>query len=212
MPNILKRLEIGKTYGCYTVLAEELRTNSKGRNSYWYYTRCECGNEAWVIRGTVEKNTGHCIACCVRKHGKSHTRLAYIRNSMVQRCYNPNDKRYPCYGARGIRVCDEWRNDAASFYKWAEENGYKDKQGLSIDRIDNDGMYCPENCRWVPRKENAPERIRRYIVIDGVKKHVAEWCRKAGMNNSTGLTILHRSGEQMFIKRIKELLDEQKHG
>lgn len=205
-----KRLEIGKQYGAYTILAEEVRVASNGRRVYWYFTRCTCGNEAWVIRSTVENNTGHCIACCVRKHGKSHTKLSYIRNAMLQRCYNPNDSRYARYGKRGIQVCDEWRYDSKTFYKWAEENGYK--EGMSIDRIDNDGMYCPENCRWIPRNENTPESIRHYVVIDGTRKHLAAWCREVGMNQSTGITIMNRGGEQAFIARIKEALNGQKNG
>lgn len=88
------------------------------------------------------------------KHDLSHTRIYHIWAGIKQRCYNPNSVPYPYYGAKGIRVCDEWRDKHygfMNFYKWAMENGYSDE--LSIDRIDPKKNYCPENCRWTDKYE-----------------------------------------------------------
>jgi len=85
-------------------------------------------------------------------HGMSRTRLYRIFHDMKRRCYNENDTSYKDYGARGIRVCSEWRLDMESFFNWALSNGYDDT--LSIDRKENDGNYEPLNCRWVTKQVN----------------------------------------------------------
>ena len=83
-------------------------------------------------------------------------RLSNIFRYMKQRCYNPKNHSYKRYGGRGITICDEWLNDTNAFIKWALENGYADN--LTIDRINNDKGYCPENCQWISRKENTRKR------------------------------------------------------
>lgn len=91
--------------------------------------------------------------------------LVESRHGMIQRCENPNATSYPSYGARGITICKAWRESYQAFKDWALLHGYQ--EGLCLDRIDNDGNYCPENCRWVTRAKNASKRRGdRTKVID----------------------------------------------
>ena len=120
-------------------------------------------------------------------NGLSHERLYQVYNGMISRCYNKNHPHYDLWGGRGITVCDEWRTDYQSFRKWAYENGYDDKRDRkiqSLDRIDNNGNYCPENCRWTSMKEqNRNKRPRKKgggykynWTFEGVTKSAVEWC------------------------------------
>lgn len=103
------------------------------------------------------------------KHGMTNTRLYRIWSNMKQRCGNPNDPKYGSYGGKGIRVCDEWKNDFNSFNRWSIDNGYKDPENndkfylcydaLTIDRIDEHKGYEPTNCRWITFQENRMHRI-----------------------------------------------------
>lgn len=91
------------------------------------------------------------------------------------RCYNPKSSRFHRYGGRGIKMCDEWFNDYVSFRDWCYSNGYK--EGLTIDRIDNDGDYEPNNCRWVTQKEQYKTRSSSILVEkDGLIQTVNDWC------------------------------------
>lgn len=94
------------------------------------------------------------------KHALSQTRIYHIFAGMKQRCYNEKNSNYWRYGGNGIKICDQWLNDFMEFYNWAQANGYGDD--LTIDRIDPDGDYSPENCRWITLSENS-SRTRKYV-------------------------------------------------
>lgn len=118
------------------------------------------------------------------KHGYSHTRIDHIYKSMIDRCENPKSYNYHKYGARNIHVCTEWKANKTSFFEWAFSHGYS--EDLTIDRIDNSGNYCPENCRWITYKEqNNNRRNNRYETIDGETHTVAEWSRISGISQAT---------------------------
>ena len=99
---------------------------------------------------------------------------------MKQRCYNSKMPNFKYYGARGIAVCDEWRNDSQSFYEWAILNGYKEE--LTLDRIDNSGNYEPSNCRWVTAKEQSNHRSNNIILsFNGENHTISEWSEITGI-------------------------------
>lgn len=114
----------------------------------------------------------------MKTHGDSRTRLYKIYYSMKSRCYGNWDKRQmKNYRDRGITICDEWLNDYPAFRDWAMQNGYNDT--LTIERIDNDKGYSPDNCKWIPLKEQAANRrTNYYITIDDETHTMAEWCRR----------------------------------
>lgn len=139
----------------------------KDRASYWL-CQCDCGNTT-IVREASIKN-GHTKSCgCIRvermklenpkyNHGLRYHRLNSIWRGMKTRCYNQKSLEYSNYGGRGIKVCDEWKNDFKAFYDWAMNNGYKDD--LTIDRINNNGNYDPNNCQWLTKSENISKRFR----------------------------------------------------
>jgi len=111
-------------------------------------------------------------------------RLYRIWGNMKQRCYNPNNTVYDRYGKRGIQICDEWRTSFKSFAEWANANGYTDE--MTIDRIDNDGNYCPENCRLASRKEQANNRSDNNLITYNSKTQtVMQWAEELGIDHRT---------------------------
>lgn len=124
------------------------------------------------------------------KHGLRYTRLYHIHSGMKNRCYNENDKDYKNYGARGIKICDEWL-DVSVFYAWAMTHGYADN--LTIDRVDVNKDYCPENCRWAtPKQQQNNRRINRLITYKGETHNVREWSEKLGVPYQTIYARLQR--------------------
>lgn len=111
-------------------------------------------------------------------------RLTSLRHDILNRCYNKTDKRYANYGFRGITVCDLWKDDKYEFINWALNNGYK--KGLSIERIDNNDGYNPENCKFATRKEqNNNRRTNVFIDHGGLKKTLAQWSEFYGIPKAT---------------------------
>lgn len=137
---------------------------SKKGDYYWLF-RCDCGREKIIRKGDV--TSGYVCSCgCVSKIRTSKESLYTKWSTMKARCFRKNATNYNIYGGRGIKVCDTWKKDFMSFYNWAINNGYK--EGLTLDRIDVNGNYCPENCRWVTMKEQSRnKRDNRLITYRG---------------------------------------------
>lgn len=170
------------------------REENQGKRIMWR-CKCDCGNEV-VVRGE-NLRSGNTKSCgCIEKehpngfkHGFSKSRIEGVFLSMKQRCYNKDNYEYDNYGGRGIKICDEWLKDRASFYKWAYENGYDDNADFmecTIDRIDVNKGYSPDNCRWVDRFTQANNtRKNKYFSLNGETHTLAEWSRVAGINYYT---------------------------
>lgn len=114
----------------------------------------------------------------------SNKRIRNIYTGMIQRCYNQNEKSYAQYGAKGIKVCDEWLDNPKSFEDWSIKNGYKDD--LTIDRIDSSKDYSPNNCRWVTFSDNARYKsTTRLTTVDGLILTGREWADELNIGTNT---------------------------
>lgn len=183
----------GKKVGRLTVIRYAF---TKNKNRYWE-CKCECGNTKFICTSRLTAKSVESCGCAKieatiarsTKHGYSkrkNNRLHNIHSKMILRCENPNNNEYKRYGARGIKVCKEW-HDLKTFGDWAMLNGYNDD--LQIDRIDNNGDYCPENCRWVTPKINSNnKRNTIYVVVKGEKLTLSDVSEKYGIRRS----LIHR--------------------
>lgn len=177
------------------------------QRSYWRCI-CDCGNPC-VVCGSklINGNTKSCG--CLKKsilgtqtttHGETRTRLYRIWQGMRRRCNDSNNPKYINYGARGIYVCEEWQRDYTTFRDWALSNGYT--QELSIDRIDNDGPYSPENCRWTTNAQQSVNKQNSIVVeYHGRVQPLSIWCKELGLKYGTvwrRLAILRWPTEKAF--------------
>lgn len=191
---------IGHRFG-KLVVTERVGRN-KHNNVLWK-CKCDCGGETIT--------TSHCLLCgdtkscgCIRNKYftekkydlldiqekfentiPSDTPIYRSWSAMRSRCRTENNPAYKNYGGRGITVCDEWlgENGFINFYNWSIQNGYAD--GLTIDRIDNNGDYTPNNCRWITREEQQKnKRNNTIITCDGKSMIISDWARELGVNRS----------------------------
>lgn len=147
--------------------------------------KCDCGNV--VVKYSNSLQQGKVTSCgCKRgnhKHDMTDSRLYRIWLGIRNRCCNPNVKDYENYGQRGISICEDWK-EFYNFYIWAQDSGYNDK--LSIDRIDVNGNYEPDNCRWVTMKEQANnKRNNIYITHNNESITLKELSNRTGINYQT---------------------------
>ena len=184
----------GKRFGRLTVIS---RAENKGKHLMWNCI-CDCGNTKTARGETLKsgetKSCGCLLSESTRNRMKTHgfgfeNRLYRIWSNMKGRCYSKTSSVYNIYGARGITVCDEWKNDFLAFRKWALANGYDEnakRMDCTLDRINVDGNYCPENCRWVDIKTQANNRRTNVFITYNEETHtISEWAEITGIKPFT---------------------------
>lgn len=183
----------GKRFGRLVVERRITEISPKERNyrTLWQ-CRCDCGKTVIVWANNLVRGDTRSCGCYKsdltsareREHGMSDTRLYEIWKGMRRRCCDPKRNSYNNYGARGIFVCDEWDKSFNSFKDWALSSGYKD--GMTIDREDNNGPYCPENCKWATMKEQANNRrTSRFIDVFGQHLTISQASEIFGIKSGT---------------------------
>lgn len=183
-------LKQGDKFGRLTVIRyshKELVSFAESRknyNKYFYECRCDCGKYGLYDEKSLRNGNTKSCGCLNhdslvernKTHNLSKTRLYKIYHGIKKRCYNSNSKSYKNYGARGIGMDKEWLDDFMNFYLWAINNGYAD--GLTIERIDVNKNYCPENCTWIPVSEQAKNTTRNVFYEYKGEKHIlSDWAK-----------------------------------
>ena len=193
-----KRIDynVGDKIGVFTFISDDgYHIRKSGQKTRKVKVKCFCGLEKSIRLDSakIDKSCG-CLQeeLCQQartKHGLSKHPLFIKLDSMKQRCYNKNSRYYKNYGARGIKVCDEWKNSYESFIQWGIDSGYK--KGLTIDRIDNDGDYEPSNCRWSSRATQTRNTRKLFAHntsgFRGVAflKKLQKWVARISINNKS---------------------------
>lgn len=185
-------MKIGDKLNMLTVIQDlgQVRyktTSGFERNRHRVIVKCDCGKTKEVSLSEMICRNQQSCGCLKKpniKHGLRGHPLYIVHEQMMKRCYKENNKSYSRYGGRGISVCEEWSNSFKAFYDWAVSHGYE--YGLQIDRINNDGNYEPDNCRFVTAKENSLNRNNTIILTFNNKTQpLANWAEELGVNYNT---------------------------
>ena len=183
----------GNRYGRLAVIERaDDRVQNNGRHRVMWKCRCDCGNEIDVLGDNLKRGRTTSCGCYMSEaisksrttHGETNTKLYGIWCAIKTRCYNPHSTYYNRYGGRGNHMCDEWKNSFTVFREWACKNGYE--EGATVDRINNDEGYFPDNCRWVDPATQANNRSsNRILTLDGISHNVTEWARILNISPKT---------------------------
>lgn len=200
----------GKRFGRLLVIKKDPKRPKSGTK---WICQCDCGRVVSVFSRNLRRGTSTSCGCYKRDnpsrvtHGMSGSRLYGIWSNMKTRCENPKSKAYGRYGGRGIKICDQWQ-DPSCFFEWAEANGYE--ESLTIERIDNDKGYSPENCRWASREEQGNNKSNnRTFTLGGKTQNLSQWCREFGLDYTTAHKRIFGLGWS-FEKAMKTPIDTSK--
>lgn len=185
------------------------RTGTTPYGKAIWLCKCDCGNYKEIDGSSLRRgNTKSCGCLVIENHPRKYfkeiphkKKLYKIYNGIKQRCYNKNCPNYKNYGARGIKMCDEWLNDFKKFYNWAIENNFE--ENLTIDRINVNGNYKPSNCRWLTIEEQQQNRTNTvYVIINNKKQSLNKLCKENGVSYNLAYQRLRKgkSIENLFKK------------
>jgi hypothetical protein len=184
----------GEKFGRLTVI----KKSHQDKWGVWHWLcKCDCGNEISPSGTNLRAGKAPSCGCskieknreCSTKHNLSRSRIYQTHTDMLQRCNNPNKRCYKYYGGRGIKVCKEWET-FEGFWEWAQHSGYTND--LTIERINVDGNYCPENCTWIPlSQQSINTRATEYITYNNKTLTLQEWSKETGINRMTLYSRLH---------------------
>lgn len=204
----------GQKFGRLTVI-EYAYTDRHGHSAW--RCECECGNEL-IVKG-IHLKSGHTSSCrCLRDesardrcmtHGKAKTRIHRTWINMKNRCNNPRTRCYEYYGGRGIRVFDDWNNSFESFYDYVSKLPHFNEDGYSLDRINNDGNYEPDNVRWATRSEQMNnQRGNVTITFNGETRTLKEWSKMTGVKYSTirSRYYANRTPEEILARKTSNMM------
>lgn len=200
---------IGKRFGNLTVI--ERSSNTKHGATQWL-CKCDCGNEIVIPIYTLQRGVVHNCGCMKQKHhnithGGSYTPLYNLWHQMIYRCEKPNNRAYKDYGGRGIHVCEEW-HDFETFKNWADET--RPSTDYTLDRIDNNKDYSPDNCKWSNKKEQANNRRSNVkLEYQGEVHDLTEWSEILGFDYKRVHNRMFKLGWS-FEKAITTPVEEKK--
>ena len=209
------RCHVGETHGIYTMI--DMLSEKDKYGHLMYVSQCNvCGFQRTSTYGDIIGSNNLTTTCkhlrangqyIQRRHKWKNRRLRGIFAKMLNRCYSPNNKDYRFYGEKGISVYQEWLDDPKSFEDWAFDNGYQDN--LTIDRINSDNNYCPENCQWIPIEENSRKAGNvNWITINDETLTGHQWAEKFGIGRNRINAMIREHGLEKTQELIKAMLKE----
>ena len=198
---------VGTRIGLYDVLYEcDFKSNDGHR---MFHVKCsECGWESNVQMHQIKMLSKKCkhinlagqYSTDKAKIIWNNKRIFKIYQGMIQRCYNPNNKNFTDYGGKGIGICEDWLNNPKSFEDWAISHGYEND--LTIDRIDSNKNYCPDNCQWITLEENSRRANANFIEVDGKTLSGTQWAETLDFGKNT----INKLIRKYPLNKVKELI------
>lgn len=200
---------MGKRFGKLTVIAE----GSSDKNGIKWICKCDCGNITKEIYGNALRNGATKSCGCLQKeivsqvhskHGQCTTKLYKVWQQIKRRCLAKSDAAYKYYGNRGITICEEWKDNFETFRDHVSKLPHFGEEGYTLDRIDNNRDYKPDNVRWATKKEQANNTRRNFFIeIEGMQKTLSQWSEQSGVPCTTILYRYRRGlrGADLIKKR-----------
>lgn len=209
-------IHVGETHGIFKIT--DVLDEKDKYGHYIYVAECtECGYKKYSHYGGISGEKSKSYTCnhlaleggYIKQVRWSNHRIQNIFNGMKSRCYCEDDKAYRWYGAKEIKICDEWLDNPKLFEDWSLQNGYDDS--LTIDRIDEDKDYSPNNCRWITLEQNSKYKSTTSLIEVNEDKHTGrDWAEILGIGTNIINTYIRKYGLENTIEFIKKFMKEPK--